>query len=365
MKFLPFMVVTAVAVQIHAAPINPEKKVNNTDISKTNIQTLPANNSKTGVSPHGIEGSQNMPSQGDDLLYLDNGTIKVGIDRAMGAAITWISTEAYPKNLVNVRDPGRLIQQSYYAGKSLDRTVEGQDKGWSPWTWNPIQGGGVSSWARVNEFKRLDDHTLYAETVPKLWDMPNEEAHALMHQWTGIEPFMPDVLVVRCEFISNRELNDRWGGALPRHQEVPACYFTRNFDLVKSYLGNGQWQTEPITSGPPWSKAHPPKKAMALFNADGQGIAVFSPCSTEHWNYGPADFGPGAHDDPKATPCMHVAPIALVKLGPKSTYSYRYWLVLGTEKEIAARLDILVKKYIAEESVLTSTQNAPGKATKD
>lgn len=72
------------------------------------------------------------------LLLIDNGTVRVGIDRAKGGAITWLSAGAYPKNMVNLADPGRLIQQSYYAGKSIDRTADGQSQEWSPWPWNPI-----------------------------------------------------------------------------------------------------------------------------------------------------------------------------------------------------------------------------------
>jgi hypothetical protein len=78
-----------------------------------------------------------------DLLTIDNGSAKVGIDREKGGAITWLSSPAYSQNIVNIADPGRLIQQSYYAGRRLDRTQEGQSKSWSPWSWNPIQGGGV------------------------------------------------------------------------------------------------------------------------------------------------------------------------------------------------------------------------------
>lgn len=107
-------------------------------------------------------------ARAEDLLTVDNGSVKVGIDRAKGASITWLSWTAYPKNIVNSADPGRLIQQSYYAGHSLNRTADGQHKAWSPWTWNPIQGGGVGSWARVTEFKRTGEHTLFGETVPKL-----------------------------------------------------------------------------------------------------------------------------------------------------------------------------------------------------
>ena len=292
------------------------------------------------------------PARNEELLLLDNGTIKVGIDRAKGAAITWLSWTAYPKNMVNSADPGRLIQQSYYAGARLERRSEGQSKAWSPWTWNPIQGGGISSWARVNEFKRLDERTLYAETVPKLWDMPDEEAAALMRQWTGFEPGMPDVVAVRCEFVALRTENDRWGPAVLRPQEIPACYFTRNFSTIKSYVGDGQWREETQPPGPPWGKARVPRNAMAVFAPNREGVAVFSPCATQPWNFGP--HAGGASDDPAAGPCMHVAPIDRVNLGPKSTYRYRYWLVVGREAQLATRLDELWQKYGSERAELTN-----------
>ena len=287
----------------------------------------------------------------EDLLLLDNGTVKIGLNRAMGASITWLSWASYPQNMVNSVDPGRLIQQSYYAGRRLDRTADGQSKSWSPWSWNPIQGGGIGSWARVNECKRLDDQTLYAETVPKLWDMPDEEAAALMRQWTGFEPGMPDVVVVRCEFVAQRALDDRWGPATSSPQEIPACYFTRNFHSFKSYLGGGKWRDETQPPGPPWGHANPPLKAMACFAANGQGVAVFSPTSTQPWNFGP--HGGGNTADPAAGPCVHVAPIDRVKMGPQSTYRYRYWMVVGTEAQIVARLDSLLAKYSGEKSELT------------
>lgn len=308
---------------------------------------------------------KNISARGEDLLTLDNGTVKIGIDRAKGAAITWLSWSAYPKNMVNSADPGRLIQQSYYAGLRLDRQAEGQSKSWSPWSWNPIQGGGVASWARVTEFKRLDivaeasrfssaasPPTLYAETIPNLWDMPSEPAAALMRQWTAFEPAMPDVVVVRCEFIAERAAGDRWGPAKLSPQEIPACYFTRNFSTIKSYLGDGLWRTETQPPGPPWGKTRPPKNAMAMFEPNGQGVAVFSPVATQPWNFGP--HAGGASDAPAAGPCMHVAPIDRVNLGPKSTYRYRYWLIVGTEAQLTARLDVLLEKYSAERAELVN-----------
>ncbi len=306
-----------------------------------------------GIVPH-LPAAAPAPARRPDLLTLENGTIKVGIDRARGAAITWLSSLAYPQNLMNSADPGRLIQQSYYAGRILDRRTDGQSKAWSPWSWNPIQGGGVSSWAEVNAFERRGERTLYAETIPNLWDMPAEPAAALMRQWTEFEPDMPDVLVVRCELVCRRDPGDRWGPAVPRPQEVPACYFTRNFSAVKSYLGEGAWRDESQPPGPPWGKTTPPRRAMACFEPGGHGVAVFSPASdTHHWNFGP--HGGGASTDPLAGPCMHVAPVVRAPLGPRSVYRYRYWLVLGSAAQIARRLDALWGLYATERATLTDT----------
>ncbi|MEQ8839069.1 MAG: hypothetical protein RID07_19845, partial [Lacipirellulaceae bacterium] len=134
-------------------------------------------------------------------------------------------------------------------------------------------------------------------------------------------------------------------------QEVPACYFTRNFATVKSYLGGGQWRQESQEFGPPWGKAIPPRKSMACFDAAGHGVAIFSPSSTEPWNFGP--HGGGLSDDPTGSPCMHVAPIDRVKLGPRSTYRYRYWIVVGDESDIEASLDSLWRKYANERAEVT------------
>jgi len=288
-----------------------------------------------------------LASSSADLRRIDNGFVQIGIDCNRGAAITWLSWRTYPKNMINIADPGRLIQQSYYAGKRLDRRTEGQSRSWSPWPWNPIQGGGVGSWARVTEFRK-DGNLLYAETIPKLWDMPDEEADARMRQWTTFEPAMPNVVVVRCEFVSRRDENDRWGPAEMNAQEIPACYFTRNFSDVKSYLGDGKWRDESQPPGPPWGRANPPRRAMAVFEEKGRGVAVFSPSSIGHWNFGP--HGKGLSDDSLAGPCMHVAPLDRVEMGPRTTYSYRYWLIAGDQAAISARLDSLWEKYSNEKA---------------
>lgn len=303
------------------------------------------------LAANNLANSQTAPPE--EILSIDNGTAKIGIDKSKGASITWLSWDGHPQNTVNIHDPGRLIQQSYYAGKRLDRTAEGQTKAWSPWSWNPIQGGGTGSWARVTRFEKTDNSkALYAETIPKLWDMPNEDAEAIMKQRTAFEPNMRDTIVVSNQIIANRKPGDRWGPAANTPQEVPACYFTRNFDDFRMYLGEGKWEAVTQKPGPPWGHAKPPLKIMACFNKDRQGIAIFSPTSGENWNFGP--HVAAMSDDPSAGPCVHVAPVSRVNLGPQSTYEYRYWLVVGNEKRISESLDKLLKKYSKERGLLTN-----------
>ncbi|QDT11770.1 hypothetical protein [Stieleria marina] len=300
------------------------------------------------------------PLAAEDLLTISNDSVKVGIDREKGGAITWLSSVDYANNIVNLADPGRLIQQSYYAGRLRDRRSEGQSKGWSPWSWNPIQGGGVGSaggkgtWSRVPVFKK-ENNALYSETIPKLWDMPDEEAGAVMRQWTTLEPDLPGVVRVQCEIEVKRKEDDLWGQAKMSPQEVPACYFTRNFRHVKSYLGEGKWRNEHQPPGPPWGRTNPPRKSMAMFEGAGQGVAVFSPISGAHWNFGP--HAGGNSDQPTAGPCMHVAPVVRILLGRRSTFRYRYWLIVGNESELAQRLDELWAKYSDEQSHLSDPQN--------
>lgn len=287
-----------------------------------------------------------------ELLTIENKAVKIGIDRSMGASITWLSWQAHPENIINIHDPGRLLQQSYYAGKNLDRQEEGQSKHWSPWSWNPIQGGGVNSWARVSVFKKTREGGLYAETIPKLWDMPDEEAAAVMRQICRFDPEMPNVIQVHNQLICKRKPDDRWGAAVPRHQELPACYFTRQFENFSIYLGEGKWESVTQATGPPWGKAYPKLNAMACFNEKGQGVGLFSPVANRHWNFGPVGTSsPSAK--PTDNPCVHMAPIATVRMGPQTTLEYRYWLVVGSKTEIAASFDVLLKKYKKEKMKIT------------
>jgi hypothetical protein len=118
---------------------------------------------------------------------IDNGILTLKLDLTRGGAICWISLSGSERNIVNIADEGRYIQQSYYAGKSLDRKDEGQSPGWSPWAWNPIQvGDAFRNRAKILDFRK-EGNEMYVKCIPMLWDMNNRPAEAEMEQWTTLQ----------------------------------------------------------------------------------------------------------------------------------------------------------------------------------
>ncbi len=101
-----------------------------------------------------------------EQLEANNGILTVKFDLTRGGAISWISLSGTDKNLVNIADEGRYIQQSYYAGKSIDRKSDGQSPSWTPWAWNPIQvGDAFGNRAKILDFKQSKD-SLYVKCIP-------------------------------------------------------------------------------------------------------------------------------------------------------------------------------------------------------
>ena len=104
-----------------------------------------------------------MVRAGESWDFLDNGTIRLGVNRTAGAAIGWFSESGRDRNLLNRFDYGRYLQQSWYGAE------DGSDWNGKPWRWNPVQGG---SWrgkpARVTSFEAGEDR-LEATTIPVHW----------------------------------------------------------------------------------------------------------------------------------------------------------------------------------------------------
>jgi hypothetical protein len=287
-----------------------------------------------------------------ETTYLDNGTLRMGTPTTQGGSINFLAPPG-GSNLINWYDPGRLIQQSYYAGQSLNRTAVGQSPSWTPWSWNPIQGGDASGKkSQVIEMTQFDSGTGYfTRTIPLLWDMTTgEKAKSWIDQWNQFEPGMPDVIRVTCRFTCFRDVDDVWTEVRPRHQELPAIYLIRSLSKVVTYQGASPWTNAPvedvtsnIVPGPPWIRHNPSENWVAMVNpTTNVGVGVYSPFGNLFWWVGATGNPPGG---PTNSQTMHMAPLRAMSLGRDSILAYRYWMIHGNIETIRQRIYQLRELY--------------------
>lgn len=273
----------------------------------------------------------------ENTLTLEIDALVVSVDLTRGGAISGIILKDRWKgrNIVNIHDEGRYIQQSYYAGRLVDRRDEGQSPNWSPWSWNPIQvDDAYGNRAQILEHRQENDR-IYVKCIPMLWDMRNSPAEAVMEQWLAIEG---PVIKVSSRLTCSRT-DDIYGEGIINDQELPAVYpvsalsrlftyrgeapFTKDdlaeIEVVK--LASGFWgrYTDEITEN--W---------MAFVDADGYGLTVYNPLTASFLAGMAGNPGYWAGDGSTS----YIAPIKKVALNKDSVYEYSYYLIIGELAEM-------------------------------
>jgi hypothetical protein len=281
-----------------------------------------------------------MQLNAQESLELDNDTLHLKLDLTRGGAINYISKSGTDRNIVNIHDEGRYIQQSYYAGKTLDRTASGQNPNWSPWPWNPIQvGDSYRNRAEILESDK-EGNTLYVKCIPMLWDMNNEPAEAIMEQWTTLEG---NVLKVHNRLTCQRT-DDIWGEGISRHQELPAVYPISALKHLYSYLGDMPFSGGPLDKPEVihledgfWGRYEDDmvtENWMAFVDDNHWGIGVYTPICSNFLAGMAGSPGFEAMDGPTS----YIAPVKSEALDKNSVFEYDYWLVVGTLNQIRSEI---------------------------
>ena len=277
---------------------------------------------------------------GQQTLELDNDTLHLKLDLTRGGAINYISKSGADRNIVNIHDEGRYIQQSYYAGKVLNRQAEGQNPNWSPWAWNPIQvGDSYRNRAEILDSGKIGN-TLYVKCIPMLWDMNNEPAEAIMEQWTTLEG---NVLRVRNRLTCQRT-DDIWGEGISRHQELPAVYPVSALKHLYSYFGDLPFSGGPLSKPEVihledgfWGRYENDmvtENWMAFVDDNHWGIGVYTPICSNFLAGMAGSPGYEAMDGPTS----YIAPVKSEALYKNSVFEYEYWLVVGTLQQIRSTI---------------------------
>ena len=271
---------------------------------------------------------------------IDNGTLILKLDLTRGGAISYLSLSGSNRSVVNIADEGRYIQQSYYAGKSVDRKSEGQSPSWSPWAWNPIQvGDAYRNRAKILDFQK-SGNSLYVKCIPMLWDMNNKPAEAEMEQWTTLSG---NLLTVRNKLTCHRTDNIYEEGILD-DQELPAVYPISALKNLYSYFGNTPFTNAPVSnpvtvylSSGFWGRYindTVTENWMAYVDDNKWGLGVYNPICT---NFIAGMAGqPGGEATSGST--SYIAPVRKEILNKNTVYEYEYYLIVGTVDEIRAKI---------------------------
>lgn len=280
------------------------------------------------------------------MSFVDNGRVKVGMDLALGGAITHLSAvaadgraagaiwNAAPPNLVNSWDLGRQVQMSYYSGpvpyEVPDHT--GPPAFWRGIGWNPIQvGDDFGNPARVLDH-RNDGRELYVKTVPMQWPLDDVPGECAFECWA--RPDGPAVRV-RCRLTMNRADRTQWSA---RTQELPAVYTNGPWHRLFTYAGDEPFAGKPLrrvehafTAAEPWAHWQATERWAALVDDNDRGLGVWNP-GCVRWSGGFA--GVPGKGGPKDAPTGYLAPNRDEVLDHDLVHEYAYALVLGTVTEI-------------------------------
>lgn len=262
----------------------------------------------------------------DDMIWLSNSAVKVGLKRDSGGAIAWIGAADGDRSLINSHDRGRLVQQSWY----------GEDDGskWNkkPWSWNPVQGGDwVGKSATILEEKH-DVTNSFVRSRPVHWASGADLDDCEMRQTINLEE---SLIHVKYDFVYRGMKNHP-----ARHQELPAFFVDASLGTLVTYDGDTPWTGGMVTRRQPdfpneYSRIT--EHWAAYVNDSDQGIGLFVPKAAEATFYRfPAkkDRGNGTGDD---SWCSYVAPIQSLAVTSKFEFSYDVWITMGPVSEICDR----------------------------
>jgi hypothetical protein len=269
------------------------------------------------------------------MSFITNDDVKLGVDLALGGAITHLSPAKEPtRNLINSYDLGRQVQMSYYAGPVPYRVPghAGPPDNWLHIGWNPIQvGDDYGNPSEVLEH-RNDGKSIYVKCRPMQWPLDNVPGECDFELWAALEG---PAVRVRCRLAMRRADTTQYSA---RNQELPAVYTNGPWHRLFSYTGEKPFAGEELTlirkrpeEKGPWAHWLATENWSALVDDADWGVGVWNPGSVAATGGFAGKPGKGG---PKDSPTGYIAPTRIEILDHNLVHEYAYALVLGSLKDI-------------------------------
>ncbi len=268
------------------------------------------------------------------MLYIENKSIRLGVDLDKGGSITYLAPTGSPeKNVVNSSDLGRQIQLSFYSGPNPFQPPGAQiSEAWKGLGWNPIQTGDYYG----NSSKVLEATSsktkLHVKCIPMHWPLRNVPGECEYDVWLELDG---SAVQAHCRLTNKRPDRVQY----PAHdQELPAIYVNGPYCHLKTYTG-----TEPFTGGllseihnrldleNHWATWLASESWAAQVNDQDWGLGVWNTGTTRFIG---GFFGEPGMGGPKDSPTGYIAPIRTEILDHNIVYDFSYTLFLGKLAEI-------------------------------
>lgn len=284
-----------------------------------------------------------MTAEANDVDFIENEFLKLGVDRTAGGAVAWISQPSATSSVVNSFDRGRLLQQSYYG------RVDGSQWNGKPWRWNPVQGG---EWrgegGEVLEFESRSTDAglpqLFVRSRPRNWGGGELLEDCEMEQTITLDG--PLALI---EFRFRYRGTDEHPEA---DQEIPALFVDPKYSTLVTCEGESPWTGAALRSDVPGWPNESRKMTehwAAYVDQAGSGLGIYVPAAERLTCY---RFGDGKSRDS----CSYLAPLTRFAIGPGFEWNYQVAVTLGSIDEIRSRFSELHAKCSTQESGSVQTK---------
>ncbi len=277
------------------------------------------------------------------LTFLDNGEVRIGMDLALGGAVTFISSKDHPGNIINSADLGRQIQMSHYSGPwPFEVGDKKPSKAWAGLGWNPIQTGDCyMNPSKVLEH-RNDGKELYIKCIPMQWPHDNVPGDCVFETWTTLEG-----PVIHMRYRCTNQRSDKTAYR-PCAQELPAVYTISKLSRLMAYTGSKPFTGDALTHVTndwrkpwPWTRFIATERWAALVDESGWGLGVFK---NDGGEFHGGIYGDERSDDPKHGSTSYVAPIHMENLDYNIVYEHQTDFMVGKLEGIRERFNNLATK---------------------
>ena len=277
------------------------------------------------------------------MTFLDNGEVRIGMDLALGGAVTFISSKEHPGNIINSADLGRQIQMSHYSGPwPFEVPGKKPSPAWAGLGWNPIQTGDCYANPSKIITHRNDGKELYIKCIPMQWPHNNVPGDCFFETWTTLQG-----PVIRMRYRCANQRLDKTAYR-PCPQELPAVYTISKLCRLMSYTGSRpftQDQSTQVTNDwrkPwPWTRFVATEGWAALVDNDGWGLGVFK---SDGGEFHGGIYGDARSADPKDGSTAYVAPIHVENFDHNIVYEHRTAFVVGKLADIRQRFNDMATK---------------------